>query len=388
MTITQERLSTEAPAKVTIPVIDTDVHPAINAAAPEVLRHLPERWRVHAHELGVIRANMTGGDRPRHREFASRWDAEPPTGGAPGSNPDFAREQLLDKYDLSAAILNDISGFRLSGAKYQPAEMSAAFCRALNLSKNEEWLARDPRWYASINLPYEHPERGAEEIRFCKEDTGEYRDRWCQVMFAPDNIRPAGHQAYWPIYEAAQHYDIPIAFHVAAAHRATPNGPANYYFEEHCDFALFNFPLISSMIFEGVFDRFPRLKVVMVELGWSWAMPLAWRMDHAYRVMGSEVPDLQRLPSQYLADHFWYTTQPMEEPDQPEHLDEVIGVFEATGMANKLMYSSDYPHWDFDDPYVLPHTLSDEQRRRILGQNAHDLYGFELKPGTGVSYPA
>jgi predicted TIM-barrel fold metal-dependent hydrolase len=52
------------------------------------------------------------------------------------------------------------------------------------------------------------------------------------------------------------------------------------------------------------------------------------------------------------------------------------------------MYSSDYPHWDFDDPYVLPHTLSDEQRRRILGENARDLYKIELRPDSGVTYSA
>jgi predicted TIM-barrel fold metal-dependent hydrolase len=104
--------------------------------------------------------------------------------------------------------------------------------------------------------------------------------------------------------------------------------------------------------------------------------------------MGSEVSHLQRKPSEYLAEHFWYTTQPMEEPEQAEHLDEVIEAFENSGMCDKLMYSSDYPHWDFDDPYVLPHTLSDEQRRRILGENARDLYKIELRPGSGVTYPA
>jgi predicted TIM-barrel fold metal-dependent hydrolase len=139
------------------------------------------------------------------------------------------------------------------------------------------------------------------------------------------------------------------------------------------------------MIFEGVFERFPRLKVVLVELGWSWAVPFAWRLDHAYRVMGREVPHLERLPSEYLRDHFWYTTQPMEEPERRQWLDEVFDSFEASGMADKLLFSSDYPHWDFDEPGALPSTLGLRQKREILGGNAHTLYGIELIPGQGWS---
>jgi predicted TIM-barrel fold metal-dependent hydrolase len=365
-----------------IPIVDTDVHPAMNPAVPGVMAYLPDRWRDYVTEIGVMRGFMTGGERPRHREFASRWDATPPEGGAPGSNPEFAREQLLDQFDMSGAMLNDIAPIFLNGGKQQPAQLAAAFCAAVNDHRRDEWLASDPRWYASINTPYELPALAVEEIRRCKEDP-EFGDRWKQIMFAPDNARPPGHPTYWPIYEAAEHYGLPIGFHVLASRKLTSSGSCNFYFEEHCDWAAFNFPLVSSLVFEGVFDRFPKLKIALIELSWSWAVPLAWRMDRAYRVMRSEVGHLQRLPSEYIRDHIWYSTQPIEEPEEPRFVDDILDLFEASGMADKLMYSSDYPHWDYDPPSSFPASVTGDRLRRILGENAAALYGIDLLPGTG-----
>jgi predicted TIM-barrel fold metal-dependent hydrolase len=368
------------------PVFDADVHPHFSQSKPEVLAYLPERWQSYVAEWGVVRPGNVGGDRPRHREFSARWDAEAPEGGAPMTNREFAREQLLDKYDVSAAMLNDIGTFAFSGARGTPRQLAIEMCRATNQEKAENWFASDPRWYGSITAPFELPEAAAEEIRRCKEEMGEYGDRWRQVLLAPDNLFPVGHERYWPIYEICEHYGIPVGFHVLGAHRVTPSGSPNYYFEEHVDWAAFNFPLVSSFVFEGVFDRFPALKVALVELSWSWAVPFMWRLDSAYREMRSEVPHLTRLPSEYVRDHFWYTTQPMEEAEHPGGTEEMFAIFEESGLTDKLMYSSDYPHWDFDEPTVLPLSFAPEQRRRILGENASRLYDVPLRPGTGVVF--
>jgi predicted TIM-barrel fold metal-dependent hydrolase len=148
-------------------------------------------------------------------------------------------------------------------------------------------------------------------------------------------------------------------------------------------FAAANFPIVASLVFEGVFERFPRLKIGFVELAWSWLVPFAWRLDRAWSLMRDEVRHLPRRPSEYLAEHFWFTTQPMEEPERLDWFDDVYQLFEDT-MGHKLMYSSDYPHWDFDEPAAVPLTLPVETRRRILGQTASDLYNIPLRQGTGV----
>jgi predicted TIM-barrel fold metal-dependent hydrolase len=63
----------------------------------------------------------------------------------------------------------------------------------------------------------------------------------------------------------------------------------------------------------------------------------------------------------------------MEEPDNPAHL---VDTMAAIGF-DRILFSSDYPHWDFDDPFVaIPPHLGDEQRRQIYCGNARALYGF------------
>src|ERR1700722_4882551 len=106
-----------APATSTkVGIIDADVHPSMNPVVPQVLKYLPTRWQEYVKNVGAMHGGSSGGERPPHREYASRWDAEPPEGGAPGSNPQFAAAQLLDKYDMSGAVLNDIGGVRVAGA--------------------------------------------------------------------------------------------------------------------------------------------------------------------------------------------------------------------------------------------------------------------------------
>jgi predicted TIM-barrel fold metal-dependent hydrolase len=166
--------------------------------------------------------------------------------------------------------------------------------------------------------------------------------------------------------------------------RITGTGTPNYYVDEHTDFADFNFPIVSSMIYEGVFERFPRLKVGLIELAWSWAVPITWRLDRAYDLMRGEVSHLQRRPSEYIAEHFWFSTQPMEEPDGLGWFDDVYQLFADT-LADKLMYSSDYPHWDFDEPSVLPSTLPVDTRRKIVGQTASSVYGIPLRAHSGLT---
>ena len=64
----------------------------------------------------------------------------------------------------------------------------------------------------------------------------------------------------------------------------------------------------------------PDLKIVFLEGGWSWMTPFAWRLERACDQLREEVSHLQRRPSEYMRDHFWFTTQPIEEPEQPEQL--------------------------------------------------------------------
>jgi predicted TIM-barrel fold metal-dependent hydrolase len=83
------------------------------------------------------------------------------------------------------------------------------------------------------------------------------------------------------------------------------------------------------------------------------------------------VPFLTDLPSAYLKRNFRFTTQPMESPDNPEHLRKIMDV---VGW-NSLLFSSDYPHWDQDDPaHAFPLQLTRAERDGIFSGNAAQVY--------------
>ena len=101
------------------------------------------------------------------------------------------------------------------------------------------------------------------------------------------------------------------------------------------------------------------------------------RMDEEQRKSKKfvEVPDLQRAPSEYVRDHFWFTTQPIEEPESERQFSELWAQFVRAGMRERLMFSSDYPHWDWDAPdAAIPVTVTDEDRDAIFRLNPLSCY--------------
>lgn len=101
------------------------------------------------------------------------------------------------------------------------------------------------------------------------------------------------------------------------------------------------------------------------------------RLDHEYALRPSEAPLPKRKPSEYIAD-MYFTTQPREVPDDLEVLETT---FKTLNAEDRLLYASEYPHWDFDVPariWDLPF-LSDEGGRKILGLNAAQLFGLPMR---------
>src|SRR5690606_6295967 len=101
---------------------------------------------------------------------------------------------------------------------------------------------------------------------------------------------------------------------------------------------------------------------------------LVWRMDRERKRMRSEVPQCKRLPSEYVKESTWDTTQPIEEPENNRHL---LDILRWIG-TDKLMISTDYPHWDFDDPrYAFKVPLTPAERQAIFRDNAVELFGLK-----------
>jgi uncharacterized protein len=153
------------------------------------------------------------------------------------------------------------------------------------------------------------------------------------------------------------------------------------YLEDHAGMSTAFQAQVISLVYEGVFERFPTLKIVLIEGGFAWAPPLAWRLDAAWRKLGEEVPHLRRAPSEYFAEHIWLTTQPMEEPQRPEQFLEILE--HAPWLQDRLMFSTDYPHWDFDAPNeALPKVkMPDGFPAKLMAENARQLYKLPARVG-------
>lgn len=361
-------------------IIDSDFHPMPLPTDPQVAVHLSKRWLDYIAKYG-LGYTYSSVFTPAHREFTHRLDAL--KDARVGVDPHWAREQVLDQFDMTAAILTCPQSYILNSGGNAPVELSLALSRAFNNALVHTWMEADPRYHAAIVIPRDMPNVAA-EIQRCKE--GLHGDRFVSVLMSPAGQEPVGRQRYWEIFEACCAYDLPLTFHVPGMGRQiTGAGNTNFYGEMHMNFASLPMSMVPSLIFEGVFDRFPTLKIALIELGWSWVVPYSWRLDNAWKKLKDEVPDLKQKPSDYLRKHFWFTTQPIEEPENLEDTDSVYRMLEDAGLGERLMFSSDYPHWDFDSPYEsVPETFPIERRRRILGQNASNLYKIPLKPGSGI----
>ena len=142
-----------------------------------------------------------------------------------------------------------------------------------------------------------------------------------QIMISPRSSDPLGHRRYWPIYAAAERCGKPLGAACRRLQRRPPVdrlGLADLLHPRalrHERRGMQN--TLASLVFEGVLERFPKLKVVMIEGGFAWVPALCWRMDKHWERMRAETPHLKRPPSEYVREHFWFTTQPIEEPESP-----------------------------------------------------------------------
>ena len=346
----------------TIKLIDADIHPA------PLPRHLAPRLDARSREryerYGVRVANPPQLY-PRVRNTGYRVDSWP-EGGFPGSDLGLIQRQLLDEHGVDYGVLIPLHG-QSFGA--EAPEFAAALCHAVNEWVREEMLDPEPRLRNTINIALESPDLAVKEIERYAGDP-----RFVQVLLPTGPEYPLGNRKYWPVYAAAAEAGLPLVIHTGGLEQHRGAGWPSYYLEAHVFYANQMIAMTISLIAEGVFQRFPSLQMILVEAGISWAGPLMWSMDAAWSAHRDDVADLDRRPSEVFREHFWFTTQPIEEPDDPEQL---VQALEFTGMTDRIMFASDYPHWDFDSPaMVLPRSVPKELRANIMAGNARRLYGF------------
>jgi predicted TIM-barrel fold metal-dependent hydrolase len=158
-------------------------------------------------------------------------------------------------------------------------DMAAVFCRATNDWIRDEWLSRDPRLRASIVIAAHNTELAVAEIERRADDM-----RFVQVLMLVSGEVTLGRRQLWPIYRLAEKLGLPIGIHAGSAYRYAPTavGWPSYFVEDYVSQSAAFENQLQSMVSEGVFAKFPGLKVVAIESGLTWLSGFAyphWQFD-------------------------------------------------------------------------------------------------------------
>jgi len=367
-------MAREQPAEVTdrpmryAGAIDCDLHPAVPSMRA-LLPYLDDYWREMVSVRALDRLNLSLTSYPQNAAISCRPDWLPDAGAKPGTSLRAMQEHVLDRYRPRFGILNCLYGAQV----FHSEDMAAAFCRATNDWIRDEWLSRDPRLRASIMIPAHNSELAVAEIERRADDF-----RFVQVLMLVSGEMTLGRRQLWPIYRLAERLELPIGVHAGSAYRyaPTPIGWPSYYVEDYIAQSAAFENQLQSMIAEGVFAKFPRLKVVAIESGLTWLSGYIWRSDKTWKGVRAEVPWVTRAPSEIVRDHVRFTVQPIDASDECEAVMRLVDHMKSDDL---FLFSTDYPHWQFDGDAALPPGIPDGLFRKITIENALATYPRLLK---------
>ncbi len=211
-------------------------------------------------------------------------------------------------------------------------DMAAALCAAVNDWVAQELLDREPRLRASILVPAHNPALAVKEIERVARDR-----RFVQVLLLAMGEMLLGRRLYWPIYAAAEKHQLAIGIHAGSSYHHAPMSsgwPAHRVEDYVAQSAAFESQVVSFLT-EGVFQKYPSLKLVLIESGFTWLPTLLWRTTKTWRGVRPEVPWIDRPPAEIVREHVRATLQPVDAP--PNNPDMLARTLEHIGSDRMLL---------------------------------------------------
>jgi predicted TIM-barrel fold metal-dependent hydrolase len=352
------------------PVIDASVH--IFFASNHDFRsfmHEPYRSRGIPDVLGG------GWGRP-----GGQWAADAKQTGEsfPASDPDVTGDVLFNRRGVDIAVLHPMTRGVLPDR-----HLTSAMLAAHNEMLVSRWLDSGrfaDRYRGTVRL-------NPQDISGALRELNRWKDhpKVVQIGLPMQTREPYGKPEYWPLFEAAEAAGLPVAVHMEMGNSLgfppTPSGQPRTY-EQYMGFSAFNYLYhLMNMIAEGVFERYPNLKVVWADGAADMLTPFIWRMDVFGRPHLEQTPWAPRMPSDYLPGHVYFVQGALDGPGDTDFAGEWLGF---TGKDNMVMFGSSYPDWQLNDPNAVAKSLSQEQRDKLLWRNAADLYNIEI-PAAAVT---
>jgi uncharacterized protein len=334
-------------------VLDADGH--VTESTEQVAKYLDEPYR--RRPLGFPLYPSDGWDR---RLLGTLGDLG-------GDAESWLR--ALDKGGVETTILYPTLGLFMSFLKDR--EWAVALCRAYNTFMHEEFVKASPRLKAVALVPVQDPDAAARELERAVRELG-----LAGAMLAADGSHLLGDARFLPVYEVADRLGVMLGIHASGSHL----GGAGVdlfprFIQAHtCSHAFGQMRQFTSMIFEGIPERFPRLRLAFLEAGCGWAPYWMERMDDEFAKRGrAEAPALKKKPSDYVRSGSIYFSCEADEWLLPQAL-KLVG-------ENQIVYASDFPHWDNSYPGSIDEIrergdISDAQKQKILADNCRRLYGL------------
>lgn len=376
-TLTSDSPVTDAvnsPASRTV-IVDTDIHHAVSCDA-DLLPYLGPVYRERLQNFGGTGASFhwfNNGGVQGHRtdlpETALR--------GAAVCDVEVLIRDHLDRYDIDHGLLTGLSVY---GASVWPdVDYGSALCAAFNDYTIEHWLSKDSRLRFAIAVCSQDPIGAVREIERLAA-----HPQVVGVLLPTGAPKPFGNRFYDPIHAACEAHRLVPTLHLGTEGLATvgpptPAGWPSHYVESRLARPGVYQAHLASFIFQGTFKKFPRLQVAFLECGIGWLPAFLWQMDSDWKALRYQTPWVKRLPTEYVQEHVRFNSQPLVEPPSPRVVEQILEWIHAD---RTLMFGSDFPHFDFDDPRdTFKHTEA-VLRRRIFSENAFGT--FDLAKGNGT----
>ncbi|MFQ5933511.1 MAG: amidohydrolase family protein [Dehalococcoidia bacterium] len=305
------------------------------------------------------------------------WEANAKPGGLdyeegvpPGARDFDARLKWMDEHGIDISLVYPSLFLGWQDETHDP-NLAAAYCRVYN-----DWLTDLCRPYSDRIIPIAHVpllnvEDGVLELRRAVKRGA----RGVYLFPTPAGGTPYGDSRYDPFWAECQELGTPLGIHVSntpyhAGHQLYKGGFGtngwwfNLMYNQDCLLAF------TSFFQGGVFERFPKLSVGVVETGCGWIAHWIEFMDAKFKLVGH--PEMKLLPSEYFDRQGWISGE-ADEKTFP-FMAQLVG-------AHKLMWGSDYPHSEgHEQPLAeLKETigcLPQEDQAKILGGNAMKLYSL------------
>lgn len=365
-------------------IVDADAHHYENESWPEIVEYIEDPVLRDTARIGA--GGSTGGvgnplvySAPRQQNVAGRIRRYQLRGS----------EQVEDAAQRDAAVaLREMDSIGIDYQIVFPTPMlelgmhpdpdiEVALSWAYSRWFVEHVLPADPRIKTMVYLPFNDPEASLRVVEHFADEPGVVG-----FMVTATRYRAVHENRYMRLYAALQERGKPLGFHASVYQQERMFEGMNRFLSVHAlGFVIPNMVHLTNLVINGIPERFPDLKVIFIESGLAWVPFLMQRLDNEFLMRTSEAPLLRKRPSEYISENFHYTTQPMETENR-EALEFTLKMINA---ETQLLFASDYPHWDFNLPstvWDLPF-LSEKAKRRILGENAAELFGIE--PASGRS---